>query len=343
MFRISRVAAWIGSQALALALGLTAPAIGAAQEVSPEWQKIINAAKAEGTVTIYSGQGLKQLNDLATRFKAKYGINVQVVRAVESDLFPKVDVEFQTGRGIADILVNSSITTLLEQEKKGYMVPAAGPAFDNPDYKRAERMPKNTYFETNATVLTFSWNTDLYPKGLKDYDSVFDPALKGKLGVPMAKAQGQVDYYLYLTENYGQDYVERLAEMKPRAYPGALPLAQAVASGEVAATIYGEPLIDEKEAGAPVGWGLAPKPWGARFYGMVLKTAPHPNAAQLLANFMVTPEGQEAIARKAASALPNIKGAIATTDTVRKLDPAKLTPEYTKAFGEKWDRLFIGN
>jgi iron(III) transport system substrate-binding protein len=343
MFKIPRVVARIGSQALALALGLTAPVIGAAQEVSPDWQKIINAAKAEGTVTIYSGQGLKQLNDLAARFKAKYGINVQVVRAVESDLFPKVDVEFQTQRGIADILVNSSITTLVEQEKKGYMVPAVGPAFDNPDYKRAERMPKNTYFETNATVLTFGWNTDLYPKGFKDYDSVFDPALKGKLGIPMAKAQGQVDYYLYLTENYGQDYVERLAEMKPRAYVGALPLAQAVASGEVAATIYGEPLIDEKEAGAPVGWGLAPKPWGARFYGMVLKTAPHPNAAQLLANFMVTPEGQEAIARKAASALPNIKGAIATTDTVRKQDPAKLTPEYTKAFGEKWDRLFTAN
>jgi iron(III) transport system substrate-binding protein len=342
MFHQTGVAAVLGSAIIAAAVAIS-PSSVAAQGVSPEWQKIIDAAKKEGAVTIYSGQGLKQLNDLASRFKKKYGIDVQVVRAVETDLFPKVDVEFQTGRGIADVLVNATYSTVLDQERKGYMVPAVGPAFNNPDYKRSERMPRNTFFEINAAVLTFSWNTELYPQGLKDYDAVFDPALKGKVGIPMAKALGQVDYWLYLTENYGSDYVERLAELKPRAYAGALPLGQAVSSGEVAVAIYGEPLVDEKEMGAPVGWGLAPKPWGARFYGMVLKSAPHPNAAQLLADFMVTPEGQEAIARKAASALPGIKGAIATTDTVRKQDLTKLTPEYVRSFGEKWDRLFTGN
>ncbi len=322
---------------------LATPMAAGAQDASPEWQKVIDAAKSEGSVTIYSGQGLKQLNDLAARFKAKYGIDVQVARAVESDLFPKVDVEHQTGKGIADILVNSSFPILLEQEKNGYMVPPVGPAFDNPDYNRAKRMPNGTYFEISAAVLTFSWNTDLYPKGLKDYSDVFDPALEGKVGIPMAKALGQVDYYLYLTQNYGEDYMERLAALKPRAYVGALPLGQAVASGEVSVAIYGEPLIDEKEMGAPVGWGLAPKPWGARFYGMVLKSAPHPNAAQLLADFMVTPDGQEALARKAASALPDIKGAVMTTDAVRMQDLSKLTPEFVKTLQQKWDSLFTTN
>lgn len=332
---------WKATLVAGLAFGVTGSAL--AQDASPKWQAVIDAAKQEGTVTIYSGQGLKQLNDLGARFKAKYGIEVQVVRAVETDLFPKVDVEMQSGNGIADVLVNSSVPVLLEQEQKGYMVPVRGPSFDNPAYNRAKHAPNGTWFQTNATVLTFSWNTDLYPKGLKDYGDILDPELQGKIGIPMAKALGQVDYYLYLTENYGSDFIEKLAALKPHAYVGALPLAQAVASGEIAAALYGEPLIDEKEQGAPVGWGLAPKPWGARFHGMVLKSAPHPNAAQLLADFMVTQEGQEALARKGASVLPDVKGAITTTKDVRDQDLSKLTPEYVKSFQAKWDSLFAAN
>lgn len=340
MFDVSFAAIRKACATIALAAGLAVPYGASAEDISPEWQKVIDAAKAEGTVTIYSGQGLKQLNDLAERFKAKYGITVQVVRDVESNLFPKVDVEFESGKGIADILVNSSYPTLLEQEKKGYMVPAIGPSFDNPAYDRATRMPNGTFFEASAAVLTFSWNTEAYPKGLKDYSDIFDPELKGMIGISMAKAVGQVDYYMYLMENYGADFVDRLAEMEPRTYPGALPLAQAVSSGEIAVTIYGEPLVDEKAAGAPVESGFAPNIWGARFYGMVLKNAPNPNAAQLLANFMVTEEGQEAIARKAGSVLPNIKGSVGSTDNIRRQDLTKLTPEKIAEFQAKFDKLF---
>ena len=105
-------------------------------------------------------------------------------------------------------------------------------------------------------------------------------------------------------------------------------------------TIYGEPLVDEKAAGAPVESGFAPEIWGARFYGMVLKTAPNPNAAQLLANFIVTEEGQEAIARKAGSALPDITGSVGSTDTIRRQDLSQLTPEKMAEFQARFDKLF---
>lgn len=336
-----------GSRALirsfALAIGLAASTMASAEDVSPEWQKVIDAAKTEGKVTIYSGQGLKQLNDLAARFKDKYGIEVEVVRAVESDLWPKVDVEHETGNGIADIMVSAALQLVLDRNSKGYALAPLGPSFDNPAYDRKTRVPEGTYFEASAAVLTFSWNKDLYPKGIKDYPDILDPSLEGKIGIPMAKTQGQVDFYLFLSENYGDDYIDKLAALKPRAYPGALPLGQAVTSGEIAVAIYGEPLIDEQEMGAPVDWGLAPKPWGARFYGLILKAGPHPNAAQLLADFMITEQGQEAIARKAAAVLPDIKGSIGSTDTVRPQDLSKLTPEFVEAFGERWDKLFAGN
>ncbi|HEU0222323.1 MAG TPA: extracellular solute-binding protein [Paracoccaceae bacterium] len=330
-----------GLLALAAAM-LAAWTSGAAAQSASEarWAEIVEAAKKEGAVTIYSGQGLLQLKDLAARFEEAYGIPVQVVRAVESELLPKVDAEFTTGQGIADIFVSADIGTVRDRNAKGYIMPAVGPAFDNPDYDRATRMPETTYFECGAAILTFSWNTELHPKGIKDYPDVLDPSLEGKIGVPNPTTMAQVDFYLYLQENYGEDYVEKLAALKPRIYAGALPLAQAVVSGEVAVAVYGQALIDEQAKGAPVDWGLAPKPWGARFWGWVLKSAPHPNAAQLLANFMVTEEGQEAVQRLQASVLPNVEGAIATTDNVRRPDLAKLTPEFASQYRENWRKLF---
>ena len=48
-----------------------------------KWADTIAEAKQEGEVTLYTGLGLTQMNDLARRFERKYGIRVQVVRAVK--------------------------------------------------------------------------------------------------------------------------------------------------------------------------------------------------------------------------------------------------------------------
>ncbi|MFV0296553.1 MAG: extracellular solute-binding protein, partial [Hyphomicrobiaceae bacterium] len=302
---------------------LALPTIALAEdEGGPEWQAIVDKAKQEGTVTIYSGGGQKQLDDLAERFEAKYGIKVQAVRAVETDFFPRLEVEKEQNAGIADVAVAASLPTVHDYEQRGFMQEPVGPAFDAAEYDRATRMPSNSFFELSAAVLTYSWNTNLVPEGIDSYaDIVNNPTLAdGMIAVPVGRGASRADFYTYLEKNYGADYVEKLAALKPRSYPGALPMAQAVVSGEVAAAIYGEPMIDEKEKGAPVDWGLAPNPWGARFYGMILASAPHPNAAQVLANFMVTREGQEAISRKAASVLPDVEGAVAETKDIPEQD-----------------------
>ena len=309
---------------------------------SAAWNNVVEAAKKEGTVTIYSGQGLDQLNDLAARFKRDYGITVQVVRAVQSELQPKVDTEHATGRGIADVFVTTDVPIIVDRNAKKFMVAPIGPAFDNPVYNRKVRIPEGTYFEVSAAILTFSWNKEMYPKGIKDYSDVLDPALKGKIGIANVTTLSMVDFNLYLEEKYGADFLRKLADQQPRLYPGALPMAQAVVSGEVAVALSTQPLLDEIKKGAPVDWGLSPTgAWGARFYGQILSAAPHPNAAQLLANYMVTQPGQEAVARMAGSVLPNVPGSIASTDKVRITDWSKLNLDFFNAYVAKWKPMFV--
>jgi iron(III) transport system substrate-binding protein len=306
-----------------------------------DWDAIVTAAQEEGKVTFYSSQGLDQLNDLAGRFSDEYGIELEVVRDIDSALIPKVEAEQQTGSGIADVIAQASAAWSEQRGAEGWFIPPVGPAFDDPAYDRAANVSDNGYFTSSAAVLTFGWNTAQYPTGLTDYSDLLDPELAGgKIGVIEPAAPSIVDFWVYLEENYGEDFVTQLAAQEPKIYPSSLPMAQALTSGEISAGSFVQVLVDEQEQGAPVESGLADEVWGARFNTSILQTAPHPNAAQVLSNFIITQPGQEAIARKAASVLPDITGAVTTVDKVRVQDLAVLTPEFVAEYQAKWNDLF---
>jgi iron(III) transport system substrate-binding protein len=306
------------------------------------WQAVVAKAKQEGNVTIYSSQGLDQLNDLGARFEKQYGIKVQVVRGIDGDLQTKVQAEHDTGKGIGDIMAQASAPWSVEKAAAGWFVAPTGPSLNAADYHKDVNLSKDgTYFVSSAAILTFGWNTQLWSKGLKDYTDLLDPGLAGgKIGVIKPSAASIVDFWNYLEAKFGADFTTKLAAQKPRIYPSSLPMAQALTSGEISAASFVQVLSDEKASGAPVESGLSSTVWGARFLTSVLKTAPHPNAAQVLADFMVTTPGQEAIARKSAAVLPNVKGAVTTVDKVQIQDLTKLTPALVTAFQAKWDKLF---
>lgn len=306
-----------------------------------DWDAIVTAAQEEGKVTIYSSQGLDQLNDMAERFNDEYGIELEVVRDIDSALIPKIEAEQTTGTGIADVVAQASAAWAEQRGAEGWFVAPVGPAFDDPAYDRDANVSDNGYFTSSAAVLTFGWNTDQYPTGLTDYSDLLDPELAGgRIGVIEPAAPSIVDFWLYLEENYGEDFVTQLAAQEPRIYPSSLPMAQALTSGEISAGSFVQVLTDEKEQGAPVDSGLADQVWGARFNTGILNIAPHPNAAQVLANFMITEAGQEAIARKAASVLPDVPGTVTTVDKVRVQDLSILTEDFVAEYQAKWNDLF---
>ena len=111
-------------------------------------------------------------------------------------------------------------------------------------------------------------------------------------------------------------------------------------SGEIAATILTPATTrDLKAQGAPVDFAIPPKgAWNAVWYGMVLNKAPHPNAAQLLADYFVTPEGQALVHKSYGSVLKGVPGTFYVPFRDQKL--SNFTPAKTKAFIENWDRLF---
>ncbi|MFF2109172.1 ABC transporter substrate-binding protein [Rhodococcus koreensis] len=317
---------------------------GVSQPVSGTWDDVVAAAKSEGSVLLYSSQNPANLEALKVAFEQEYPeISLEYVRGTDADINPKVEVENQTKRGTADVhMLTDSAWIETAAESGTYSADLVGPAFDTPEYEPQKSIISDKFFLTSAAVFSLGWNTTALPGGLQKPEDLLDPALKGKIGIvnPSGIAS-YVDFYRFFEKNFGPDYLQKLAELKPRIYPSALGVAQALTSGEIVATPVVQPLVREKESGAPVDWALPTPPWGTPWFTHALSAAPHPNAAQVLANFMVTPAGQKALSLGYASALPGIEGSVARAQDIALPNPSDLTPESLTEYQADWEKRFI--
>ncbi|UYP20827.1 extracellular solute-binding protein [Rhodococcus sp. Z13] len=324
---------------------ITADSVGATGPAGDEaWQQIVEAAQQEGEVTIYSSNAADALAELGRRFEADYGIRLNVVRDVDANLHQKIGAEAETGNRVADVITQASVPWAVENGANGVFAQPVGPAFTDSasEYDVATLMDDDGYFVTNASVLTFGWNTQRYPDGLDSYTDLLDPSLAdGKIGIVTPTSTAHVDFYdSYLEQVGGEGFLEKLSAQKPRIYPSALPLAQALASGEIAVAAFVQDQKSEQKTGAPVDSAFGDVVWGAPMYTAILADAVHPNAAQVLANYMITPAGQEAVSFRNAAVLPNIASSVTTVDKVAPQDTEAMTPEALEDLKARFGRLF---
>ncbi|WP_138996652.1 ABC transporter substrate-binding protein [Rhodococcus zopfii] len=323
---------------------ITSDSIGATGPAGDDsWQQIVDAAKAEGEVTLYSSNAPDAIAELGRRFEADYGIKLTVVRDVDANLHQKIGAEGDTGNRVADVVTQATAPWAADLGARGGIATPVGPSFTAPDTQYDTSLANESgYFVSGASVLTFGWNTQRHPDGLDSYTDLLDPALAdGKIGIVVPTSTAHVDFYgNYLDQVAGEGFLDDLAAQRPRIYPGALPLAQALASGEIAAAAFVQDQTAEQKNGAPVASAFGDLVWGAPMYTAVLADAVHPNAAQVLANYMITPSGQEALSFRNAAVLPGVASAVTTVDKVAPQDTAAMTAGSLEELKARFASLF---
>ncbi|GGG25951.1 ABC transporter substrate-binding protein [Rhodococcoides trifolii] len=311
--------------------------------VEGSWDDIVAAANQEGSVMLYSSQKPANLDALVTAFQTKYpSIKMEYVRGTDPDINPRVETENKTGRGTADVHMLTDASWIKTAAESGtFSTELRGPDFDAPAFDREASVINDRFFLSSAAVFGLGWNTAAVPDGLTSPEQIIDPKFRGKIGIvnPTGIAS-YVDMYKYFSSTYGDDYWQQIADLQPRIYPSALGIAQALTSGEVVVSPSVQPLVTEVAAGAPVNWALPDSPWGTPWYTEVLSAAPHPNAAQVLADFMVTPEGQAALNGGYAAALPDVTGAVAQAQDITLPNTEDLTPEKVDEYSQQWAGIF---
>ncbi|MFQ6396384.1 ABC transporter substrate-binding protein [Nocardia sp. KC 131] len=311
--------------------------------IDGSWDDVVAAANKEGSVLLYSSQKPANLERLKASFEAKYPqISMQFVRGTDADINPRVEIENRIKKGIADVhMVTDAAWIKAASDSGAYSTELVGPSLNSPAYKPEKSVIKDRFFLTSAAVFALGWNTTSVPQGLESPRDILKPEYTGKIGiVNPAGIASYVDLYRYYSKTFGEDYWQKLAALKPRVFPSAIAIGQALASGEVVVAPAVQPLVTEIAAGAPVGWTLPENPWGTPWYSHVLEVAPHPNAAQVLADFMVTQQGQTALNNGYAATLPDIPAAVARAQDIKSPDTADLTPERIEQYSRQWEKLF---
>jgi len=320
---------------------------GVLKPVSPaDWAKVVEAARKEGRVALYSSQ----VPPVLTRMKADFenanpGIVLEYSR-YPSGMLNRIDTERQTGADGADMAIATEVVVLAQSAefpasvKKGWYKPPVGPAVSA---WVAPYIVEKTAVVLALEPIVMAYNTNAIKTPITGYQDLLKPEYKGRIGSSELAATAVIAWYSFLEATQGKDFLARFAAQQPKMYVGAVPNTQAVASGEVAITAFSNtttalPLLDQ---GAPIKLVMPSPGFGIRYGGVIVGSAKRPNAAQVLMNYLMSPRGQTMWSGRgeAASPLPNIPGSL-DAKSIKPFEPSAFPPDAVKAYRARWDGLF---
>lgn len=266
------------------------------QAQDAEWQKVIEAGKKEGTLVLYTALvGQPSTKAIAEAFTEEYGIEVEILEARASEIRERVRVEQAAGRFAADVMFTSEGQTMLydTQDKSVDPLPVT-PNSGKINDRFKLKVPM-------ASVMTIPYgimiNTGLVkpedePKSWKD---LADPKWQGKILSDDPRAIGAGYLWFFSThDRIGEDYVKKVAEQKLVFTRDQRESQRRTARGEY--SIYMPVILTDFSdlKGLPVKFIIPEEGVPYVLYGNVLlKKAPHPNAAKLYLDFMQSPTVQK--------------------------------------------------
>ncbi len=310
---------------------------------------IIEAAKKEGEVVWYSTQIISQLvRPVAAAFEKKYpGIKVRSTRANANEVAVKILGEARAGRVQADVFDGTS--TVVPLKKEGFVLqwqPEAAKAY--PDIYKD---PQGYWVANNLFINTPGYNTALVKPGTepKTYQDLLDPKWRGKMawnGLPSTSGgAGFIGNVLAeMGEEKGMAYLRELSKQKIANVAGsAREVLDQVIAGEysIALQIFNHHAVISKKKGAPVDWIKMEPTTGSLSVISITKSAPHPNAAKLLVDFIISKEGQE-VFRKAdyITADPQVPSDGALKPEEGHFRVHFFSPEAIEESMPKWKKVF---
>jgi iron(III) transport system substrate-binding protein len=293
---------------------------------------------AADTVVVYSALDREFSEPLLKDYARRSGVRV----------LPKFDVESTKTVGLTNLIVveaarprcdvfwNNEIVNTIRLKEKGLLAPfRPSRAGDLPETFRAK---DGTWYGFAARARILLVNTRLVaeadrPKGIKD---LLDPKWKGKIGIAKPLFGTTATHAACLFAAWGDDraraFFRDLKANGVQVLAGNKQVAMAVGSGQVAFGLTDtDDAMGEIDAGSPVAIvypDRAPGGLGTLFIPntlAIVKGAPHQKAAEALADHLLSPEVEAALAKGPSAQIPllrstDVKARVETPRTVHAME-----------------------
>lgn len=277
------------------------------------WERVMEAAKKEGKVSVYTQWGGTERAGLVRVINEKFGIDVEFTSAgTGSELTAKLTTERRNGLYLVDVIGQGATTLFLEMKPAGILAPIE-PMLILPEVKDVKAWAGGELFlDKGKLAIPFAAsfnsylarNTNLVKEGeLKSYYDLLDPRWKGKIVMRDPRGGGSGNaWILFMDQIWGwdktRDYLLQFVKQEPILTRDLRFQAESLARGKYAISVAPNPtrLIEMQETGAPVAEVRIKEGLNTATGGGVIALPggplPHPNAARVFINWLLTREGQ---------------------------------------------------
>jgi iron(III) transport system substrate-binding protein len=254
--RVSRRDLIKGSAALGLTV-FASPLKAAAPEPVAITPDLIEAARKEAKVILYSSMDLPVGEKLGKAFEAKYpGITVQIERSGSERLFQRVDQEFSSNIRAVDVINSSDASHFITWKRNGWLAPFVTEDIAQhflPEY----RDPDGMFATSRIWLSSIAYNTNLVkPEDApKSFADLLDPKWAGKMVKGHPAYSGTIMTATFETvRELGWDYLEKLSKQRVMQVQSSTDPPKKLSLGERAVMADGNEygIVLLKEAGQPV-------------------------------------------------------------------------------------------
>jgi len=314
----------------------------AAQAPRPSWMvpDLLRAAKAEGVLTVYGSMNEAEALPLWKTFQDATGVAVSYVRSSDTQIMARVAIENRVRQRTWDVALTTTVTAFPHAYLAQFDPPEAGALMAE------ARDPDHRWYGVYANYNAPAYNAKFVNKAdlPKSYDDfATHKEWNGKIAIDATDNEWLAALFSYYGEDRARALVKSLVgALNPVLTNGHLALARSVGSGEywLALNNFLNLTLNVKMSGAPTDFWLM-NPVALIFGAAGVNTlAPHPNAAKLAENFVLSRQAQTLITRK--GRFPT-RPEVPTNppDAGELLKPMKIMPVLFNGDDErKWQKTF---
>jgi iron(III) transport system substrate-binding protein len=321
-------------------------------------QQLVAGALKEGSLnyadTIIQPNTSKEL---VAAFRKYYGLpdsfQVNFTLLGSAAMVTRIEQEVGANRVTLDVAAVASPAWAFEAHRKGYMLDYKSPQY--PAYKAAFAAGlgvDGTFAFNGGYSQVPIWNSAITDFHGTTYADVVKAAKPERFSIgDVAHSESQLSTYIGLRQIYKPDFFQEIAKKKPAFIYRSEVSAQRVLTGQDTFALGGGAarVMSANQKGAKLkilypseGFTLLPQSI------FILKAAPHPNAAKLWIDFVLSETGQEIICRREAlisgrtgfkSPVPGIVPEFGAIKVI-KVDWKDMSPDRLKQYRTEWEKIF---
>jgi iron(III) transport system substrate-binding protein len=256
------------------------------------------AARGEGSLTVYSSMNEQEGLPLWKIFEDAAGVKVNYVRSSDSIILARIAIENRARQRSWDLAVTTTVNRLPNDALLQFDPPQAQGLIPQ------ARDPNRRWYGVYANYNMPAYNTNLVKRSElpQSYEQFLErKEWAGKIALDDTDDEWLSAIFAYYGEERGRKLLkDMVAVLKPVMVDGHLALARSVGAGEywLALNNYASLTANVQLSGAPIDfWALDPV---ALFFGSVgvSAQAPHPKAALLAANFVLSREAEQFLTQR---------------------------------------------